>query len=75
MSSWHQFMQEMQDYYGIDMSCLSKEYIEEQRRYYLCTAQWSEIHPSQLLSPPLCFKEYDLLKVTLDELKVNKFKN
>jgi len=40
-----------------------------QSDYYTATAAWSDVHPSQLAGPGACFKEYDLLTVTLDELK------
>ena len=35
----------------------------------MATAAWCDVHPSQLAGPGACFKEYDLLTVTLDELK------
>ena len=35
----------------------------------MATAAWCDVHPSQLAGPGACFKEYDLLTVTVDELK------
>ena len=71
MASWCAFVNEMQQFYGVDMQCLTKEYDKEQREYYKSTAQWSEVHPHQLIAPPVCFKNYDLLTVTLEELQVS----
>lgn len=44
-------------------------YEDEQREYYISTAAWSDVHPSQLVSAPVCIKEYDLLKVTVGQLE------
>ncbi len=41
----------------------------EQKEYYSSTAAWTDVHPSQLLGPPTAFKCYDLLTVSLEELK------
>lgn len=48
---------------------LPQEYRDEQKDYYLSTAAWSDVHPSQLAGPPACIKEYDLLTVTVAELE------
>lgn len=73
MSQWHAFVNEMYSYYRVDLHCLSQDFEKEQRDYYQCTAQWSEVFPNQLLATPICFKSFDLLKVTLEELKVSGF--
>lgn len=52
------------------MDCLSEAYRTEQKEYYMNTSAWGNVHPTQLLGPGVCFKKYDLLTVTLDELKV-----
>jgi hypothetical protein len=36
----------------------------------MSTSAWGNVHPSQLMGPGVCFKKYDLHKVTIDELKV-----
>ncbi|KAI8474745.1 MAG: S-adenosyl-L-methionine-dependent methyltransferase [Monoraphidium minutum] len=69
MEGWAEFIQEMQSYYQVDLDCLSNDFRKEQRDYYLSTAQWCDVHPSQLLGPGTPFKTYDLNKVTLEELK------
>lgn len=74
MLGWNAFVNEMQEFYGVNMHCLTKHFDKEQHDYYKCTAQWSEIHPHQLMSRPVCFRSYDLLKVTLEEIKVKSFR-
>ncbi|CAK0783778.1 hypothetical protein CVIRNUC_006978 [Coccomyxa viridis] len=68
MEGWADFAQDMRHFYGVDMNCLDNSYRREQKEYYLETSAWADIHPSQLLGPACCFKEYDLLHVTLEEL-------
>lgn len=69
LEDWHAFGSEMRQFYGVDMSILSTSFEKEQVEYYSQTSAWCDVHPSQLLGPSVCFKSYDLLKVTLDELK------
>ena len=68
MEGWADFTQDIRNFYGVDMACLDNLYRREQKEYYLETSAWADIHPSQLLGPACCFKEYDLLHVTLEEL-------
>ena len=68
MEGWADFTQDIRNFYGVDMSCLDNCYRREQKEYYLETSAWADIHPSQLLGPVCCFKEYDLLHITLEEL-------
>lgn len=35
MDDWRYFLNETKNYYGVDMSCLTKPYSEEQKKYYL----------------------------------------
>lgn len=69
MRGWSEFIEDIQEYYGVDMACLSEDYRKEQKEYYSQTAAWTDIHPSQMLGPPALIKSYDLKKVTLEELK------
>lgn len=68
MEGWSAFVQEMDGFYGVDMQCLNDSFHQEQRDYYLCTSAWADVHPSQLQGPPVCFKQYDLLTLTMEEL-------
>lgn len=68
MEGWASFTQDIRQYYGVDMGCLNEEYRREQQEYFLETSAWADVHPSQLLGSPACFKRYDLLTVTLEEV-------
>lgn len=46
-----------------------EDYRKEQLDYFSYTAAWTDIHPSQVVGSAACFKAYDLLTVTLEELK------
>ena len=68
MGGWGNFLGDMQRFYGVNLECLNDEFRQEQQEYFMSTSAWADIHPSQLLGPPACFKRYDLLTVTLDEI-------
>lgn len=51
------------------MDCLGNDFRKEQQEYLQATAAWTDVHPSQMLGPAVCFKSYDLATVTLEELK------
>lgn len=70
MEGWAEFINDMRNYYNVNMDCLSEPFRAEQKDYYLHTSQWTDVHPSQLLGPPAIFKRMDLLNVSVDELKV-----
>ncbi len=69
MEGWDEFSHEMSKYYGVDVSVLTSAFEREQREYYQQTVVWSDIHPSQLKGAGVPFKKYDLLTVTVEELK------
>lgn len=69
MEGWADFIRDMRHYYGVDLDCLSDEFRAEQREYYAATSAWADIHPSQLLGQAACFKKYDLLTLSLEELQ------
>ncbi len=68
MGGWGDFLGDMQRFYGVNLDCLNDEFRQEQQEYFMNTSAWADIHPSQLLGPPACFKHYDLLTVTLQEI-------
>ena len=68
MEGWADFVQDVRQYYGVSMDCLSNHFHNEQKDYYLQTSAWVDTHPSLMLGPACCFKQYDLAKVTLEEL-------
>lgn len=44
---------------------------DEQEDYFSRTAAWADVHPSQMVGPPVSVKSYDLLKLSLEELKAD----
>ena len=68
MEGWAGFTHDMQRYYGVRMDCLDDAFREEQRQYYQQTSAWADVSPQQLAGRPWCFKQYDLLKVTPQEV-------
>ena len=73
MEGWAGFTNDMQRYYGVRMDCLNDAFHEEQKQYYHQTSAWADVSPQQLAGRPWCFKQYDLLKVTPQEI-VDSFK-
>lgn len=69
MEGWAEFLHEMRDFYGVDLDVLSDSFRDEQKEYYMQTAQWTDTHPAQMRGPPGLFKMYDLHTLSLDELK------
>ena len=68
MQGWHTFVGDIQQCYGVDMSCLNSTFQQEQQQYYLATSAWADVHPSQLQGPPVCIRAYDLATLTQEEL-------
>lgn len=68
MGGWADFLGDMQRFYGVSLECLNDEFRQEQQEYFMSTSAWADVHPSQLMGPPACFKQYDLLTVTLEEI-------
>eukprot|EP00238_Polyblepharides_amylifera_P015684 CAMPEP_0196577162 /NCGR_PEP_ID=MMETSP1081-20130531/6275_1 /TAXON_ID=36882 /ORGANISM="Pyramimonas amylifera, Strain CCMP720" /LENGTH=384 /DNA_ID=CAMNT_0041896005 /DNA_START=31 /DNA_END=1185 /DNA_ORIENTATION=+ len=71
-ANWQSFTKTVADNYGVDMSCLTPEYDKEQSTFFLKTSQWVDLHPNQLLGKPCVLKNFDLNKVTVEEIKVVK---
>lgn len=67
---WEDFNSDMNAYYGVDLSCLTEGFDKEQKDYYIDAAAWQDVHPSQLVGQPMCFKSYDLNKVDIAEIQV-----
>ena len=68
MEGWADFIQDVKQYYGVSLDSLSDHFHNEQKEYYLQTSAWTDTHPSQMLGPATCFKQYDLLTVTPEEI-------
>ncbi|XP_059638032.1 protein arginine N-methyltransferase PRMT10 [Cornus florida] len=68
MHDWFWFMKETRKYYGVDMSVLTKPFSEEQKKYYLQTSLWNNLHPEQVIGTAAIIKEIDCLTATVDDI-------
>jgi hypothetical protein len=69
LGEWNNFVEDVQAYYDVDLSCITKEYESEQREYLHQTASWSDVHPGNLLGKSAVIKEFDLRTISLEEVK------
>ena len=69
MEGWGEFNEDMKQFYGVDMACLTDTFGAEQKEYYHQATSWADVHPSQMIGPPTLFQSFDLLTVTVEELK------
>lgn len=56
MEGWGEFAGDMARLYGVDLRCLTEPYRQEQREYFLRTAAWADVHPSQLMGPGVALR-------------------
>uniref|UniRef100_A0A0D6R564 Protein arginine N-methyltransferase PRMT10 n=1 Tax=Araucaria cunninghamii TaxID=56994 RepID=A0A0D6R564_ARACU len=68
MTDWNNFTEDTNDFYGVDMNILTQPFSEEQKKYYLQTSLWNNLHPHQVIGTPAAVKEMDCLKATVDEI-------
>ncbi|XP_073282024.1 protein arginine N-methyltransferase PRMT10-like isoform X1 [Primulina huaijiensis] len=68
MDDWHCFVNETKSCYGVDMGVLTKPFTEEQRKYYLETSTWKNLHPNQIIGTTVVIKEIDCLKATVNDI-------
>ncbi|KAK4481205.1 hypothetical protein RD792_012087 [Penstemon davidsonii] len=68
MDDWYCFIDDTKNYYGVDMSALTKPFTHEQKKYYLQTSIWNNLHPNQVIGTPVIIKEIDCLTTTVDDI-------
>ncbi|KAJ9140937.1 hypothetical protein P3X46_031527 [Hevea brasiliensis] len=68
MDDWYNFVEDTKTYYGVDMNALTKPFNEEQRKYYLQTAMWQNLHPHQVIGIAAIIKEIDCLTATVNDV-------
>ena len=66
---WDEFVDDTKDHYGVDMSALTETFDAEQREFFLNTSAWVDIHPSQVLGKACVICDWDLHRVTLEDIK------
>lgn len=45
---WNAFTYETSQYYGLDLTGLSRQYEDEQRQYYMLSSAWAELKTEQV---------------------------
>lgn len=68
MDDWYKFLEETKTDYGVDMGVLTKPFREEQKKYYLQTSVWNNLHPHQIIGVPAIIKEIDCLTASVKEI-------
>ncbi|EEF37882.1 protein arginine n-methyltransferase, putative [Ricinus communis] len=68
MDDWFDFLDDTKINYGVDMSVLTQPFEEEQRKYYLQTSLWQNLHPNQVIGTTAIVKEIDCLTATVDDI-------
>lgn len=68
LDDWYSFLKETKTYYGVDMSVLTKPFSEEQKKYYLQTSLWSNLHPDQVIGTAAVVKNIDCSTATVDDI-------
>ncbi|CDP03411.1 unnamed protein product [Coffea canephora] len=68
IDDWYNFVDETKTYYGVDMSIFTKPFTDEQRKYYLQTSLWNNLHPNQVIGEAGIIKEIDCLTATIADI-------
>ncbi|KAH0970386.1 hypothetical protein GBA52_022542 [Prunus armeniaca] len=68
MEDWYRFTDQTKNYYGVDMSVLTKPFSQEQKKYYLQTSMWNNLHPHQVIGTAATVKEIDCLTASVSDI-------
>ncbi|KAJ0090403.1 hypothetical protein Patl1_13138 [Pistacia atlantica] len=68
MDEWYRFVQDTKTSYGVNMSVLTRPFSEEQKKYYLQTSLWSNLHPHQVIGTAAIVKEIDCSTATVNDV-------
>nr|KJB54099.1 hypothetical protein B456_009G020400 [Gossypium raimondii] len=68
MDDWYGFLEDTKDYYGVDMSVLTRPFSNEQEKYYLQTSLWNNLHPNQVIGTAAVIKEIDCLTASVNDI-------
>lgn len=69
MDDWYNFVDETKTYYGVDMNVFTKPFADEQRKYYLQTSLWNNLHPDQIIGEAMVIKEIDCLTARVADIQ------
>ncbi|CAN0900271.1 Protein arginine N-methyltransferase PRMT10 [Linum grandiflorum] len=68
IDDWYNFVEDTRDCYGVDMGALTQPFTDEQRKYYLQTSFWQNLHPNQIIGSATIIKEIDCLTATVSDI-------
>ena len=66
---WNGILVSMREEYGVDLDALTQVHARELEEQKLGTSEPVHLEPRELLGPPVCVKEVDMLSVTPEEVK------
>lgn len=69
LAHWSNFVRDMKKIYRTDYSCVRGDYEREQRKHFLQTSSFVELHPHELAGPGAALLDLDLLSLTMGELQ------
>ena len=69
MEDWKEFAETTQNMYGVDMSCLEKEFEREQKEYYVLSSRWAELGTGCILAEPCVVKTLDMAVCTVEDAR------
>mmetsp|Transcript_15369 Transcript_15369/g.39112 ORF Transcript_15369/g.39112 Transcript_15369/m.39112 type:complete len:369 (+) Transcript_15369:390-1496(+) len=69
MSEWYTFTEDAKSAYKMNFECLAKTFEMEVNNHLLRTAHNLDLDPEDLLGPPCCIKEIDLLRATRKDVE------
>ncbi|KAK9697784.1 hypothetical protein RND81_08G061200 [Saponaria officinalis] len=68
MDDWSAFVHDTKTSYGVDMSVLTEPFTAEQKKYYLQTSLWNNLHPEQVIGTAAIVEDMDCLTVTVADI-------
>ncbi|KAL9242415.1 hypothetical protein vseg_016410 [Gypsophila vaccaria] len=74
MDDWSAFIHDTKTSYGVDMSVLTEPFKAEQKKYYLQTSLWNNLHPEQVIGTVALVQDIDCLTVTVADILTLKAK-
>ncbi|KAL9224009.1 hypothetical protein vseg_000085 [Gypsophila vaccaria] len=68
IDDWSAFVHDTKNAYDVDMSVLTQPFTSEQKKYYLQTSLWNNLHPEQVIGTASIVKDMDCLTVTVADI-------
>jgi type I protein arginine methyltransferase len=69
LREWNVFIDEMKEYYNVDMGVIEKSYIQEQSEFHIYSSLWTELSSEHVIGQPVIVKRFDLNTCTIEEVQ------